>query len=49
MGHRHRDGRGLGRDWLPLPSATVVAADGKDVFTDMDGRYTIELEAGKQA
>ena len=33
----------------PLPSATVVAADGKGVFTDMDGRYTIELEAGKQS
>ena len=33
----------------PLPSATVVAADGKGVFTDMDGRYSIELEAGKQS
>ena len=32
---------------MPLPSATVVAENGKGVFTDMDGRYTIQLDAGK--
>ena len=31
-----------------LPSATVMTASGKGVFTDLDGQYTLAVSAGEQ-
>ena len=31
-----------------LPSATVMTASGKGVFTDLDGKYTLDVSAGEQ-
>ena len=31
-----------------LPSATVMNASGKGVFTDLDGKYTLSVPAGEQ-
>ena len=42
---RTRDGRPRQR---PLPSATVMTASGKGVFTDLDGQYTLAVSAGEQ-
>ena len=31
----------------PMPSATVTTTDGAGVFSDLDGKYTLELNAGE--
>ena len=41
-------GRVTDEQGQPLPSATVLTASGKGVFTDLDGKYTLSVPSGEQ-
>ena len=42
------NGRVTDEQGQPLPSATVMNAAGKGVFTDLDGNYTLSVASGEQ-
>ena len=42
------NGRVTDEQGQPLPSATVMNASGKGVFTDLDGNYTLSVASGEQ-
>ena len=42
------NGRVTDEQGQPLPSATVMTASGKGVFTDLDGKYTLNVASGEQ-
>ena len=48
MGQTAVQGRVTDDQGNALPSATVMTASGKGVFTDLDGQYTLVVSAGEQ-
>ena len=48
MGQTAVQGRVTDDQGNALPSATVMTASGKGVFTDLDGQYTLAVSAGEQ-
>ena len=42
------NGRVTDEQGQPLPSATVMTESGKGVFTDLDGKYTLNVASGEQ-